>query len=355
MDYTAYSTEDFLADESFQAFVLGDDPTAATFWRDWLGRHPAREAAFHEAESVLQLLRAAPRRQVPAALQQAEIRKLWRSMQEPVGRPASWPRLRARRRLARWPALVAVVLLVGGLLAAGLSWWRRPAQLTYARYAAPPDQPRALRLPDGSRVVLRADAALTLTPTWQPGQAREVWLRGSASFEVRHLAPPAQRAVAQAADNVKFVVHTGPLDVAVLGTQFSVFSRGSRTKVVLSTGQIQLRRTAGSAPPLLMQPGELVEYDAATPAAPLVSRAVPAQLYAAWPRERLDFNDTSVADLIALLQDTYGLQITVANPRLLSQKLTGSLPTRDLDGLLVALGQTLDVRVHRQGSQVRLE
>ncbi|RZK52473.1 MAG: hypothetical protein EOO59_13660, partial [Hymenobacter sp.] len=268
--------EDFLADESFQAFVLGD-PAATRHWQVWLAQHPAQAAAFREAEAVLGLLRTGQRVRPSAALKQQEAAQLRQFLHA----PASRPRLRSQRRARRWPVAVATLALVA-LLLAGLGWWRQPAAPAYVRYAAPRAGQRALTLPDSSHVVLDAGSVLTVATNWQPGQGREAWLRGSAYFEVEHLAPASVKNVPGAPAAAKFVVHTGPLDVAVLGTQFAVFSHGRRTKVVLSSGQIELSRTHGRPEHLLMQPGELAEYDAATPAAPLRTRPVKPRLYTAW-------------------------------------------------------------------------
>ena len=351
MHYPPHSTEDFLADESFQSFALGHDPAAVQHWQQWLAQHPPQEAAAREALAVLELLRAAQPAAAPAALRQQEVQKLRRSLHP--AHPAAAPRLRSSRRTWRWVGALAAVLVLGLV---GLRWWGRPAPApTYARYAALPGEQRRVQLPDGSQVVLTSGAVLTLAATWPAGQARQVWLRGSAYFDVRHLAPAALRAVPQAPDSVKFIVHTGPLDVAVLGTQFTVLSRGSRTEVVLSTGQVELSEPRAPAARLLLQPGELAEYDAATPATPLRKRPVAARLYSAWVSGQLEFTDMPVADLVVMLQDAYGLTITVDDPQLLHQKLTGALPTHDLEGLLAAFGKTLDVQVRRQGSHVWLK
>lgn len=343
------TTDDFLADESFQAYVLAGDGAAGQHWQAWLAQHPAQEPAFREAEAVLHLLRTGRRAMPTAALKQQELAHLRQAVRE----PAVAPRLRTQRR--RWAAASAVLSLV--LLVAGL-WWgyrSRSAAPAYTRYAAPMGGQRTVALPDGSRVVLEAGAELQMVPTWTLGHAREAWLHGSAYFDVAHLAPPGIRAVPTAPAAAKFVVHTGPVDVAVLGTQFSVFSYGSRTKVVLSTGQIELSRTQGKAEHVLLHPGQLAECDAATPGVPLATRPVQPRLYTAWTSGQLDFDDLSVAEIITTLQDTYGLRITVRKPQLLRQRLSGSLPTHDLDGLLAAFGKTLDVQVRRQGSQVWLD
>lgn len=356
MNYADYSTEDFLADESFQLFVLENEPAATAFWQNWRCQHPTKEPAFDEAAALLRLLLNAEL-PAPAALKHAELAKLWHALHEQPVRPAAQPALRtsrAARRVRQW-RLALLSLLVLTLAGLGLrSSWRRPAPASWIRYAAGPDQPRALTLPDGSRVVLSARSALRLAATWPTGQAREVWLTGGAYFDVRHTAPARLKTVAAAAPNAKFVVHIGPLDVAVLGTQFNVLSQGTATKVVLSSGQVQLsRRWAGHLDQVLLKPGEQASYDTAAPQAPLVARPVRAALYAAWASGQLDFDDTPMADIITLLQDTYGLKISLTNPRLAGQRLSGSVPTYDLDVLLTTLGKSLDVPVRRSGRHVR--
>ncbi|WP_310392058.1 FecR domain-containing protein [Hymenobacter sp.] len=355
MNYAAYSAEDFLVDESFQAFVFESDPAAVAFWRGWIIQHPAKEAEFYEAAAVLQQLvgRSQP---APEALKREELAKLWHSMQQPAP-PRAQPALRTGRRAIRtrnW-AVAAVAALV--LTLTGLGLWQRPEPAAaFTRYATRSGERRQVVLPDGSRVTLNSNSALRLAAAWAPGQPREVWLTGEAYFNVQHTAPAELKAVAAAPHNVKFTVHARALDVAVLGTQFTVLQVAGKTKVVLNEGQIQLsRRVAGNPAPLLMKPGELVEYNEAAPQTPLVKRVVRPEFYSAWTSGHLDFDNTPVAEIITLLEDTYGLRITLANPALRQQKLTGSIPNHDLDVLLNAVGKSLDVTVRREGNRVWLD
>lgn len=354
MNYAAYLTEDFLADESFQSFVIGHDADAARFWYDWLAQHPAKQAEFDEAVALLQLLATRQPLPLPEALKQTEAAKLWHAMHPPVV-PRAQPALRVGRRARRWASAAAAVLALGF---AGVGLWRHatPTAPAWTNYTTHAGEHRTVTLPDGSRVTLNANSTLKLATTWQPGHAREVWLAGEAFFAVRHTAPAQMKAVAGAPANVKFTVHAGPLDVAVLGTQFDVLNRPGRANVVLKSGLVQLRHQhAGRTEEVLMKPGELVEYRPAAPTAPLAKRAVNATLYAAWTTGHLDFNDTPVAEIIALLEDTYGLEITVGNPALRRQKLTGSVPNHDVDVLLDAFSKSLDVTVRREGNHVWLD
>jgi transmembrane sensor len=270
--------------------------------------------------------------------------------------PSHQPALRTERRARKVGYRIGSTLVVVlGLLVMRLSWTHQPTVPAYTKYVAPANEQRQVVLPDSSHVVLSARSTLKLAANWQPGQPREVWLQGEGYFDVRHTAAAELKQVAVAPANVKFTVHAGPLDVAVLGTQFTVLSHGNLTKVVLNSGQIQLSRRAYHGGQLILKPGELAEYNAAQPTTPLTKRPVQAALYSAWTSGQLDFNDTPVADIIAVLQDTYNVRITVSDPALLRQKLTGSLPGSDLDGLLTSFSKSLDVKFRRQGNRVWLD
>jgi ferric-dicitrate binding protein FerR (iron transport regulator) len=355
MSYTAYSTDDFLADESFQSFVIDHDPAASQFWRAWAVEHPSKQAEFDEAVALLQLLASGQSPALPQSLKQAETTKLWHAMHATPGLKTQ-PALRVSQRARRWVGAALGALALGF---AGLGLWQRATTapiLAWTSYATKAGERRELTLPDGSRVTLNANSVLKLATTWQPGHAREVWLAGEAFFRVRHTAPPQLTAVAAASANVKFTVHAGPLDVAVLGTQFDVLNRPGRTKVVLQSGQVQLRDLrAGQQETLLLKPGELAEFRPAASAAPLAKRPVDAALYAAWTSGHLDFTDTPVAEVIALLEDTYGLRVTLGNPALRQQKLSGSVPSQDLNVLLATLAKSLDTSVHRTSNHVRFD
>jgi len=355
MPYTTYSTDDFLADESFQAFVLGHDPAAAQLWRAWVAQHPAKQAEFDEAVALLQLLASGYSPALPQSLKQAETAKLWQALHAvPTRQPQ--PRLRVGRRARRW-AGAAVAALALGFAGVGL-WPRTPVApaSAWTSYSTKAGERRELTLPDGSRVTLNGRSVLRLATAWQPGHAREVWLAGEAFFQVRHTAPARLTAVAAAPASVKFTVHAGPLDVAVLGTQFDVLNRPGRAKVILQSGQVQLRhQRAGRTEALLLKPGELAELRPAAAAAPLTKRPVNAALYAAWTSGHLDFTDTPVSEVVALLEDTYGLRVTLRNPALRQQKLTGSVPSQDVDVLLATLAKSLDIKISRTGSQVRFD
>jgi ferric-dicitrate binding protein FerR (iron transport regulator) len=136
------------------------------------------------------------------------------------------------------------------LIAAGLGVWSylRAGENAHTTHYG---ETARIKLPDGSMVVLNAHSTLTYND-WSEGQTREVWLNGEAFFEVQKKH--------DATGRVKFVVHTGDLNVEVLGTRFNVSNRGLRTQIVLEEGKVRLRYEQETEKVIDMQPGELVEY-----------------------------------------------------------------------------------------------
>ena len=346
MDFTHYSVDDFVVDESFQAFVALADSEPGLFWQAWLKEHPEKKAEADQAFALVQGLRQA--RSCPMAdhLLPQELQRLRQALNIPAARP----RLRVQRRLRVLTGTLTVLLLL-----AGLGWWQwRPAAPAgnTEKFATRQDQQRQLTLPDGSMVVLNGNSTLTTAAQWTSTSPREVWLTGEGYFQVKHLAPPSIIDIAGAPANVKFVVHAGGLNVAVLGTEFNVNSRPGSTRVVLNSGKVAVERQALlTRENLLMQPGDLVETSAVQPG--LTRRHVQPALYSGWTQGRLKFEQTPMRDVVQLLHDSYGLQVEVTDADILRQTVVGQVPTTSPDVLLDALAKSLEIKVTRQGNHVR--
>jgi ferric-dicitrate binding protein FerR (iron transport regulator) len=243
----------------------------------------------------------------------------------------------------RWAAAAAVV----GTLLGGGSWLlthRAPATQTLATAYG---QTRTVQLADGTSVTLNGHSTLRYPAAWTPGKPREVWLDGEGYFAVQHQA-----------DNQRFVVHTtAGFNVEVLGTKFTVSRRQDRGRVVLLSGKVRVHFDDRQKPDVLLAPGELVETREVQPAQPVVTayrKVRTASAYASWKDAQLVLDETTISELAARLQDTYGLEVEVDTPELNQRKVTGTLPVRDLDVLLQSLEETLHLKATRQGNHLTL-
>lgn len=200
---------------------------------------------------------------------------------------------------------------------------------------------QTLTLPDGSTVTLNGNSRLRYAPAWKNGQTRQVWLDGEGFFRVTHRG-----------NHERFVVHLpNRLNIEVLGTQFNVLARESRARVVLSSGHIRLANAAGQQ--LDMKPGELVETNGQT--RQISRRRIDPAIDASWQTTKLTFEDASLADVVQRLKDTYGLEVIVTDPALLTQRFSGSVPNNNVDVLTDGLARLFGLSIHRQGNTIHIK
>ncbi len=355
IDYTRFQTEDFVLDESFQAFASGSDAVAVAFWQQWLAEHPAQRPAAEQAQRLVLMLSQARQPTASAQRQAQDLARLRRAIQQP--QPVPMLRVRSRKRLLAG-ALLVLLVLGGGFWLWPMGGWQKAQYAAIAgkqaQYAALAGEQRTVQLPDGSVVVLNGNSRLTTAATWDAQSPREVWLEGEAYFRVSHLTRVKNLPVVQATGNAKFVVHAGALNVSVLGTTFNVINRpGGLNKVTLNAGKILVENaTRREQKPILMAPGELVEFSPARQR--LTRQVVKPEAFSAWASGTLVFDHTPMTEIIRLFRDTYGLEIVVDDPVLLRQTVTGTLPNKNADVLLRALCKSMSIKAERHGKKVRL-
>ncbi len=347
MDYAQFSVAEFADDPFFRSWVNGTSREADAFWESWLSRHPEKRAEVQQARQLVSMLDAYHPPQLSASELEQEVGKFRRATAgraipfapgratAPAGQPGPW------RHWQRWAAVLAGLLMLAGAGYLLNDRWLHPAHTV----RTPLGGLRELTLPDGSVVTLNANTTLTYGRDWSAPAPREVWLEGEAFFKV------VKKKAGGA--GVKFIVHTGNLQVEVLGTQFNVAHRRGATQVVLSEGKVQLSSAQlATADTLLMQPGQyaaLSEEDTA-----FRTRRVEPALYSSWRQNKLIFEAMPLSQVAQLLEDNYGLRVTFGEPALAREQFTATIPTRDPDVLLSALAESFNLEVRRSGNQVRL-
>ena len=246
------------------------------------------------------------------------------------------------------------------------NWWaqpmRRAAVLVGAlllatsaffgyRYLNPADLIRqtafgktsTLTLSDGSTVTLNGNSRLRYARQWASHQTREVWLEGEGFFRVTH-----QR------NHERFVVHLpNKLTIEVLGTQFNVMARESRAKVVLNNGKIRLDVGEQAKEKLIMLPGDLIYADVKTKE--YYRKRVDAAAQSAWQTGRLKFDGTSLQEVAKMLEDTYGVSVTIADDDLRKQTLSGTIPNQSMQTILDGLSTLFDLKIIRQANRITIQ
>lgn len=344
-DYSRFDAADFMLDDAFLQWVKKPDSGSNAFWESWKKEHPGRAGVLEEARQIILRLHT-NEAQLPAESFhriQAHLDTVFVSLEEatvqpPSGRQPLW------QLSGNWHRIAATFALLVAAAAVLYLFLNRGSREVHYRTAY--GQTRELTLPDGTVVVLNANSTLR-TADWPAGQPREVWLEGEAFFRVT------KRREGTSSDP-RFVVHTGRVDVEVLGTQFSVNHRRGQTTVILNEGQVRLGESETSrGQPLLMKPGELVKL--AADGGKVVRRRVDPEQYSSWTQHLYTFDDTPLRDVAVLLEDHFGLQVIFKDPALADRTFSATIPTRKPEVLLLALSESFGITITEKGNQLEFK
>ncbi|RDV15461.1 DUF4974 domain-containing protein [Pontibacter diazotrophicus] len=223
------------------------------------------------------------------------------------------------------------------------AWLMRDAIL-YKSYTTSNGEVNSVILMDGSQVALNENSSLRV-PRFGFGElSRNVRLRGEARFSVVHTP-----------DDKKFIVFTdSAFQVEVLGTEFNLSARESGAKVVLQEGKVKVLYQGTpeqDSTPLIMAPGDIVALNKNHKELQ-VKKVLHPQNYSAWQHGRLVFDNTSLHEIKDLLQDNYGLTVEVKGEDLLKKTVSGSFRANNVNELLYAFSEIMNINVVRQDSLV---
>ena len=342
MDYSSFKPEDFSRDPYFQKWVLTDDPKAAAFWKSWLKQHPDKYDEIAQAQEMIRLLGF--QKSYDANEDYLEV---WSGIQERLSEaPVSRSRSAFLKPVLKVAAAFAIIAVVTVL---AFSLLRSFQTVTYT---ADFGKIRSVALPDGSKVTLNANSTLRVPKTWSYDRPREVWLEGEAFFEVEKVFENAATTnETSRGASVKFVVHTGLLDVEVLGTEFNVNNRHEETRVVLKSGKVKLSVKAGEkTEEVFMQPGDMVTYNELSNM--LTKRIVNPDAHASWKDQRLVFEEATLSEVARTLEDLYGIKIQFEEPALAEEQFTGLIPYDDIHVIIEAFTKLYDIEITKNQNTI---
>jgi ferric-dicitrate binding protein FerR (iron transport regulator) len=241
----------------------------------------------------------------------------------------------------RFAQVAAVLLLPLGI---GLYYYvagRADQTSEEVVYATEYAQTKQFTLPDGSLVTLNGNSRIRHARDWEHQSSREVWLEGEGFFQVTH-----------SSHQQKFLVHTRRSHtVEVLGTEFNVADRSTGTEVKLKTGKIRLIVQEGATrKSMTMKPGLAVTIH--EKAEKIEVRETEPALVAAWRENKLVFDAKPLGEIVSLLKDTYNIEVVISDPRLLQERITGTIPSGNLDDLMKALSRILQLDYTQEANRV---
>lgn len=212
----------------------------------------------------------------------------------------------------QWTLKSYLAVAAGLVLVCSLTWFRLKQSET-VHIAAAYGQTRHIDLPDSSEVVLNGNSRLHYKASWE-GRPREVWLEGEAFFDVKHLRT-----------HSVFIVHLSDgKSIQVLGTQFNVVDRHTRSCIVLKSGSIRLS-LAGKEELVYLRPGDMVQVNE-NGSEVTGKQVVNPENYSSWTQGRWQLDGTSLEEMLQKIEENYGVTVLVENRELLTKRASGSIP-----------------------------
>ncbi len=204
-------------------------------------------------------------------------------------------------------AAVAASLLVACLSVASILYHRSVTPKVPLVAAEGKRENRLISLPDGSKVIVSWGSTFSCSASFGK-EKREVFLSGQAYFDIAH-------------DTSKpFIVHTGKLETTVLGTAFNIKAMpgDEAITVTVTRGRVKIsdeKKTLG-----LITPGREIIYYKKSDSS--VQRAVNVNMKFDWKEQDLLVNNVTVEEAALLLQERFGVCITVSDPAIRHERFT---------------------------------
>lgn len=197
---------------------------------------------------------------------------------------------------------------------------------------------QTLVLSDGTKVWLNADSKISF-PVRFSKEERRVSVQGEVFFEVNQNAQwPFVVSVHKPGSNLR---NTPDAEVQVMGTSFNVKAYNNTIYTTLATGKVLFRPSAGK--PVQLSPDQQVTYKTETGSSALQN--VSSEDYTSWRDDELVMNKMPLAELAAILERRYDVQLSFSNDALKQIEYSAALHlTPKVADMLESIEQTQLVR-----------
>jgi transmembrane sensor len=191
-------------------------------------------------------------------------------------------------------------------------------------------------LSDGSIVTLNKKSSLSY-PAAFSGRNRSVEMEGEAFFNIAH------------DKNKPFVIHTGGLDIKVVGTSFNVKISGGETSVIVETGIVEVSRNKEV---IRLNPNEMAIASGKNEK--MVIEKSTDNLYNYYRTNEFVCNSTPLWKLVDVLNEAYDAHIRIESENLKDLPLTTTFNEESLENILKIITETFGIRMENRNGEIIL-
>jgi len=223
----------------------------------------------------------------------------------------------------QWASIAAMVLICFAVIVKLTIFESKSFQQPLTSAEIPIEANYKVILKDGSNVWVNSGATLRYCSNFNT-KTREVYLTGEAYFDIKH--QPAK----------PFLVHTGKVDIAVLGTAFNIKSDVGSKKVIVTVKRGRVKVTEGKKFVVFLTPNQQIVCN--TTNNHYSQTSVNASEAISWLEKDMTFNNITFGEAADLLQKRFKIKIQFKSAQIKNSLFSGTAPKgNDLDDILKVL------------------
>jgi len=350
-NYLNYQIEDFVQDPYFRRWVLGKLPAEDRFWEIWQTTHPEFEDKLEKAKSMVIALQINHNEDHTEEIKSA--------IDAILADTADTPTLSFYAR-NKWAMAASVVLMLG------LGYWfyseRKisPGTATSIETTEPIAEQREINvsktaktvtLSDGSLVILEGNSSLQIGQEFGQNK-REVYLSGEAFFQVKKN------------PDKPFLVYSGKVVTKVLGTSFRIkaYEQDNDVSIDVRTGKVTVFKQPDKtqtnplrSEEIILTPNQQAVFVKKEDKFVKTLVEKPAVLNLENIRNRFEFSETPIIQVLNTLEELYGVKIIYDADRLKDCNLTGSLNEGSFYDKLTIVCETIQATYKVMDGQVLID
>lgn len=337
-NFSHYTIEDFLENDSFRCWVLSPTPELDLFWNGVIMENPEKSVSIKKAKLMLTTMELRFKETLPEEFIRQDIRNIMQRATTVVNPASVEPAVRSLS--FNWLKIAASILLF-----VGAGWWflQRDRTGSFVIKTNDTDAAMTILLEDSSVVILQKGGSLSY-PAHFTMNKREVKLQGEAFFEISKN------------PDKPFLVYANETVTKVWGTSFTIraFENDNTVRVAVKTGKVSVyslnkpesntKKTDNGEVYLL--PNEQVTFNRTEQklSKTVSKNSVEAQQTA---KTELVYEDTPVSEILQNLEENYGIDIIfdqkLLSGCLLNTQFKGEYLNQKLLTICKAIGATYEI------------
>ncbi len=270
-----------------------------------------------------------------------QVQKLWGDAHyaqalKDIDTNSAWDCVRSQMhqnkiRSIKWLGAIAAVLVIAITTSVFFGIFTQQANITVSTA----QNIEQVSLSDGTIVHLNHGSQLSY-PEHFDTEFRQVRLTGEAFFDVTRN------------EKQPFIIETEQLSIKVLGTSFNVkaYKNTTDSEVIVSSGKVQVDAREAHYN-VVLNAGDAASYSSVSNK--LAKRKVFTPNYKAWKTKEIEFDNTSLSDVLSTIEDTYHIKIELSDSLQITDKVfNGTFSQYSLEHVLDAVCTSFNLKYQKQ-------